>query len=104
MRPAPLVCAIAILCLPNFASGALGQSAGPATQARDPDAVVAPNPPPVPPKNASHVIRRDPATGKALIIVSGRGRKGSQRIIRPQPGGPAMLNPQPLPPKALPAH
>jgi hypothetical protein len=104
MRPAIPVCAIAILCLPNFASGALGQSAGPAAQARDPAAVVAPNPPPAQPKKASHVIRRDPATGKAIIIVSGRGRKVSQRITRPQAGGPAMLNPQPLPPKTLPAH
>jgi hypothetical protein len=101
MRPAILLCAIAISCLPNFASRALGQSTDPAPQARDPAAVVAPNPPPV---NASRAIRRDPATGRAIIIVSGRGRKSSQRIKRPQPGGPAMLNPQPLPPKASPAH
>ena len=104
MRPAILVCAIAISCLPNFASRALAQSTDLVTQARDPAGVVAPNPPPVPPKNASHAIRRDPATGRAIIIVSGRGRKASQRIKRPRPGGPAMLNPQPLPPKALPAH
>jgi hypothetical protein len=104
MRPAILLCAIAISCLPNFASRALGQSTDPAPQARDPVALVAPNSPSVPPKNASRVIRRDPATGRAIIIVSGRGRKSSQRIKRPQPGGPAMLNPQPLPPKASPAH
>jgi hypothetical protein len=92
MRLTILSCAIALLCFPNFASGALAQSADEAARARDP----------LPPK--SRAVRRDPATGRAIIIVSGRGRKASQKIKHPQPGGPAMLNPQPLPPKALPAH
>jgi hypothetical protein len=104
ISPLIVACAIAILGLPIFASGALAQSADLATQAYDADVVVVPNSPSVPPTNASHVIRRDPVIGRGIIIVSGRGRKASRRITRPQPGGPAMLNPQPLPPKDLPAH
>jgi hypothetical protein len=103
ISPVIVACAIAILGLPIFASGARAQSADLATQVYDLDAVVVPNSPSVP-ANASHVIRRDPVIGRGIIIVSGRGRKTSRRITRPQPGDPAMLNPQPLPPKDLPAH
>ena len=51
---------------------------------------VALNPQPLPPENVPH--------GPPIIIVSRRDRKASRKIKRSQTGGPAMLNPQPLPP------
>lgn len=63
------------------------------------------NPQPLPPKvrtrkASSRKLHRDPTTGRAIIIVSG---KRDWRKTR-RPGGAVMLNPQPLPPKALQAR
>lgn len=95
MHPAILGCAVALLCLPSFAFGALAQSAADqSVRASEP----------MPRKNVSRAIRRDAKTARAIIIVSGRGRNASRTIKRPHLGGPAALNPQPLPPKALPVR
>lgn len=45
---------------------------------------------------SSETIIRDSLTGKAIIIVGGRGRLGS-KVVR-DPNGVGSLNPQPLPP------
>lgn len=84
-------------------SAALAQAGvvDPATQAGtvvNPAGKVTLNPQPLPPK----VVGRDPSTGKAIIIVSGRDRKKWRKVrIRRKPGGSVLLNPQPLPPKAV---
>jgi hypothetical protein len=45
---------------------------------------------------SSETIIRDSLTGKAIIIVGGKGRSGF-KVIR-DPNGVGSLNPQPLPP------
>jgi hypothetical protein len=91
-RYAVAACAVALLLLPVTPTSLLAQSGTP--QARDPGSAVALNPQPLPPKK--RVVRRDPTTGRAIIIVS--GRKVPKRL-KPRPGDPARLNPL-LPPKA----
>lgn len=82
-----------LLALNAKASGALAQAA----PARDPIARSALNPQPLPPKSRLRNVRRDPSTGKAIIIVSGKDWRKTRR----KPGSSVMLNPQPLPPKVL---
>ncbi len=89
--------AVTLACVTGLACGGSGFSAEVPASGRDQPIVVALNPQPLPPRVASRVIRRDPLTGRAIIIVSGRGHKVFRGIGNP--GGKVMLNPQPLPPR-----
>lgn len=93
-RLAAFASAASMLCISSVpASDALAQGA-PMVRS---GGTVTLNPQPLPPKARWRKVRRDPTTGKTIIIVSGKK-------IRPKPGGPVMLNPQPLPPKVLQAQ